>query len=281
MVPAKPNRLVWLMPAGMSAEDFEPRRHSLGSLACRAQGAAVYEAKRRSIYRAEHPQLGAVAVKEIRNPNLVRRLWFRHFEEHPGIREFQVGSSFHARGGQTPSLYGAALDQNALSLGRVFLFIAWHDRAVTLSKHLASFGEAVPTRILEAVADSLATAAHLGLVHGRHSPKNMLAIPETAGDFRYETIDFAYSHLASDFEDEGFARDVVRIADHLLIARACPVTRVNALLAAVARAAWHSSEQVSWEHEMRRLLRRRLQRGSRAGRKARPECAGDRENAAT
>ena len=281
MIPAELRRLFWLMPVGMSEEDFEPYQQALGSLASHTQGAAVYQAKRRSIYRAECPKLGAVGVKEIRNPNLVRRLWFRHVEEHPGIREFQMGSNFHARGGQTPILYGAALDQDALSLGRIFLFIAWHDQAVTLLDHLAAWDERVPTRILEAIADSLATAAHLGLVHGRHSPRNMLAVPETDGNFRYETIDFAYSHLASDFEAEGFARDAARIAYHLLIARACPPAQVDALLSAIAHAAWHASEQRSWEHTMRRLLQESMQRGAQQRRKARPAHAGNRPSAVT
>ena len=281
MLPAEADRLVWLMPPGMSAEDFEPYRQALESLVSHALGPAVYEAKRRSIYRVESPRLGAVGVKEIRNPNLVRRLWFRHFEEHPGIREFQVGSDFHARGGQTPTLYGAALDQNALSLGRVFVFVAWYDQAVTLSDHLSAWGEGVPTNTLEAIADSLATAGHLGLVHGRHSPKNILAVPETGGDFRFETIDFAYSHLASGFEEEAFVRDVARIAHHLLIERACPPARVDALLAAIARAAWRSSEQVRWERSMRRLLRAKWQQGSLARGKARPSYAGNRPSPTT
>jgi len=250
MVPAQPDRLVWLSPQAGAAGLFDERRQALEDIACSALHTPFYSAKRRHIYRVQHPELGPLGVKEIRNPSRLRQLWFRHFREHRGIREFRVGSQFEARGGETPSLLGAALEQGPLTLSRIFIFMNWQDSALTLSRHLAGTTEAMRPAVLDAVAESLTAAARLGLVHGRHSCENILAVKQRDGTVSYQAIDFAYSRMSPDFDADGFASDASRVAFRLIVEDAANLDLSRALLSAVARTAWSGSAIARWEETM-------------------------------
>ncbi len=250
MVPARPDRLVRIPPQAEAAGPFNEHRQALEDVACSTLHTPSYSAKRRHIYRVQHPELGPLGVKEIRNPAWLRQLWFRHVREHRGIREFRVGSQFQARGGETPSLLGAALEQGPLTLRRIFIFMRWQDSALTLSRHLAETPEAVRPAVLDAVAESLTAAARLGLVHGRHSCENILAVKQQDGTVSYQAIDFAYSRMSPDFDAEGFASDASRVAFRLTVEDDANFDLARALLSAVARTAWSGTASARWEETM-------------------------------
>src|SRR3990172_1385493 len=94
--PADPARLEWLRPEGVPEDAFRTARERLAPRLAQAGARAVYEARRRAIYRVADPALGPVAVKEVRSgDNLlvtgsrdrteVRVIDFAHAALRPGF----------------------------------------------------------------------------------------------------------------------------------------------------------------------------------------------------
>jgi tRNA A-37 threonylcarbamoyl transferase component Bud32 len=254
--PADPERLVWVAPEGASAAEFAALRPRLEKLVVTPRADEVYTAKRRSIYRSLVPGLGAVGIKELRNPGRLRQLWLRHVREHPALREFRVGARFRALGGRTPPLLAAASEQGVLLLRRVFVFVRWLDGAETLREHLARSGGEPPAELLARLAGDMAAAARLGLVHGRHSADNLLVVRDEGG-LAFEPIDFAYARIADGFEAEGFVADVVRVAATLLLRGDCTREAAGRLFDEIARAGWTGAAEIE---RVRTLLGRELER---------------------
>lgn len=221
----------------MSENDFAPLRERLAGLLTRPLTDPIYSAKRRSIYLAEDPVLGRVAIKEMRNEGALRKIWFRHVRFRHALREFRVGSAFEARGGRTPGFFGAALELNPLAMRRVVLFIRWLDGVETLTDYLRRHSAELSDELFDRIAESLVAAAHLGLVHGRHSSENVLVDSAGEGPAFY-TIDFAYSRLTSEFDDAGFVRDVARIAQWLCYETVVSNAALERFFERVAGRAW-------------------------------------------
>lgn len=210
--PARVERLVWHAPAGLTEQAFSEIRPRLEKLVAQPQGECVYRAKRRAIHRVQDEILGPLAVKEIRSDGWLRGVWFRFAAEHPGLREFRVGSEFQARGGATPAFLGAMLEGGFGHVDRVVIFMHWIEGAVELAQHLRDARTQPDRALFERVATRLAEDARLGLVHGRHSTNNLLLVPRDGGEPEIQAIDFAYSSLGVGFDPDGFARDVARVA---------------------------------------------------------------------
>lgn len=253
--PPPPSRLRWLVPATTTSPEFAPVRERLERVLASRPDRIVYTAKRRRIYRVEDPVLGVLAIKEIRNPTLSRRLWFGYVRQHRAVREFRVGSSFEARGGRTPHFFGAALVRDLSGLRCAYLFSEWLDEAETLTAHLARRREPPSPTLLERVAARLVNAARKGLVHGRHSSENLL-VRFVKGDLEVQTIDFAYASLADGFQDQEFIEDAARVARRLLLENACSEETVLRLFDHVARLAWPDAAEAA---RGRARLRERLE----------------------
>ena len=214
LLPARPERLRWLEPAPR-LPDAPGDRARLEQIVARGAASEVYTALRRSLHRAEDPQLGSIAIKELRNPSLLRQLWFGWLAEHPGVREYRVGIAFAARGGRTLTSLGAALERNRFGLARVLLFSRWLHGSVTLTRWLAERGDPPEPRLLAALAAQIAAAARLGLVHHRHSSNNLLVVMQHGEPVLY-TIDFPHATLGAALDSAGLAADVARIARWIL-----------------------------------------------------------------
>lgn len=228
-----PARLRWLRPEAASPERFGKLRPRLERLLSEPR-AEHYTAKRRALYRVEDAELGPVALKEIHTASLARRLLFRTLKEHPALREFRVGAAFEARGGPTHEFFAAATEPAAFGIERVFLFFRWLDDAVDLTDQLRRTGPEPETQLLAAVAEALAAHARLGLVHGRHSPGNLLLVPRPDG-FEVLAIDFAYASVRDGFDEAGWVGDVSRVAHHMAYFELCTRQKVREFLALAAR----------------------------------------------
>lgn len=231
--PARPERLRWLEPPPPLRERSAELRARLEKIATRGATTQVYAAHRRSLHRAEDPELGSIAIKELRNPWLPRQLWFRWFAEHPGIREYRIGNAFAARGGRTLTNLGAALDHGRFGLARVLLFTSWLDGSVPLTRWLAEHGQAAEPRLLATLASQIAAGARLGLVHHRHSSNNILVVMQHGMPTLY-TIDFPHATLGVGLDPAGLASDVARIARWILHENLWPRATVHDFFEAVA-----------------------------------------------
>jgi hypothetical protein len=214
LLPARPERLRWLEPAPRLRDAPGDLRARLEQIVARGAASEVYAALRRSVHRAEDPQLGSIAVKELRNPSLPRQLWFGWLAEHPGVREYRTGIEFAARGGRTLTSLGAALERSRIGLARVLLFSRWLHGSVTLTRWLAERGDPEP-RLLAVLAAQIAAAARLGLVHHRHSSNNLLVVMQHGEPVLY-TIDFPHATVGAALDSAGLAADVARIARWIL-----------------------------------------------------------------
>ena len=215
LFPARPERLRWLEPSPRLREAPDDLRARLEQIATRGATTEVYAAHRRSLHRAEDPQLGSIAIKELRNPALPRQLWFGWLAEHPGVREYRVGIAFAARGGRTLTSLGAALERSRFGLARVLLFTRWLHDAVTLTRWLAERAGPPDPSLLAALASQIAAGARLGLVHHRHSSNNLLVVMQHGEPILY-TIDFPHATLGAGLDAAGLAADVARIARWIL-----------------------------------------------------------------
>ncbi len=247
--PPDPQRTSWIAPPDTKPLVFEPMRRRLERLAARGPE-ACYEAKRRALHRCEDAELGAVAIKEVRSEGLHRALWFRRFAEHPGLREFHVGATFAARGGATPAFFGAAIERDPLRVHRVLIFLRWLDGAEDLERHLERTGADPDPELLARVAAALVRAARLGLVHGRHSPGNLLLQPR-GGGVEVLILDFAYSSLGEGLDERGLAEDVARLGHRLIARGLCSRDAVGTLLDLTARAASDDAEPLRARFEER------------------------------
>jgi hypothetical protein len=241
---ARADRLTWLAPPGTEPEAFAAARARLARILAAPEAREIYTAKRRSLYRVEDAELGALAIKEMRNRRPLRSLRFGWLQEHRALGEFRVGAAFAARGGRTPAFVAAALERSALGLRRVLIFLRWLEGARTLTEHLRGLGRDPSPELLDAVAASLVDAARLGLVHGRHSSENLLVTPRPGGVDLW-VIDFAYSRLADDLDAEGLVEDAARVAHRLLHERVCSREAMAALFERLARRAWPDPQEAS------------------------------------
>lgn len=261
--PASPASLSWHPAESLGSERFAELRARLELLAGTPH-AEVYQAKRRAIYRVEDALLGAVAIKEIRSEGLARALWFRFGREHPGLREFRLGSAFEARGGRTHGFFAAAVEPRGLGINRVLLFFRWLDEACDLTEQLRRMGSEPSTELLRDVAEGLLAHARLGLVHGRHAPGNLLLVPRSEG-FEVLAIDFAYASLGDGFQEAGFVRDVSRVAHQLVELKLCTRSKAREFLHLCAQPAVAASQAARLEALLLEDTNRRLSESHSAG----------------
>jgi hypothetical protein len=233
LAPVRAGRLRWLEPAPPLRDAPRDLRARLEQLAARGDAREVYTAHRRSVHRVEDPQLGAIAIKELRNPGLPRQIWFGWLAEHPGLHEYRVGVAFAERGGRTLTSLGAAVERSPFGLARVLLFTRWLEGAVTLTRWLAERSQPPQPGLLAALASQIAAGARLGLVHRRHSSNNLLVVMQQGDPILY-TIDFPHATLADGLDTEGLANDVARIARWILHEKLWSLAAVQSFFEAVA-----------------------------------------------
>jgi hypothetical protein len=231
--PVRPDRLRWLEPPAALHERLAEVRSRIEAAAARGTDEEVYTVGSRSVYRAEVPELGAVAIKELRNESLTRQLWFRWLVEHKAEREYRAGIAFEALGGRTPANLGAALERSAIGLARVLIFTRWLDGSVTLTRWLAAQPGGPQPRLYATLASQIVAAARLGLVHRRHSSNNLLVLEEHGEPVLF-TIDFAHATLEPGLSLPGLACDTARIARWLLREQIWSRANVQAFFEAVA-----------------------------------------------
>jgi len=231
--PARPERLRWLEPPPPLREEHEAVRARLEKIAAGGAATQVYAAHRRSVHRAEDPELGEIAIKELRNSSIPRQLWFGWFAEHPGVREYRIGLAFAARGGRTLTSLGAALEDCRFGLARVLLFTRWLNDSMTLTQWLAERARPPEPALLATLATQIAAAARLGLVHNRHSSNNLLVVMEHGEPILY-SIDLPHATLGAGFDPAGLAADTARIARWILHEKLWSRANVQDFFAAVA-----------------------------------------------
>ena len=208
----------------------------------------IYTMGRRSVYRGFLPGGREIAVKEVCYRGLVRQFKMRHLREPKVLHEFRSGCEYLSKGGKTPRFLGMVVEQNALVLKRGFIFLEWLDNAVTLTEYLKSQDCYVSDGFWRDLANSLVVSAQTGLVHGGHSPENVMVVSgEDEPVFRFQIIDFADSKLHDAFHAEGFASDISRIGARMVTEDACEKEQVIGFLHAIVEAAWpDQSSRSTW-----------------------------------
>jgi hypothetical protein len=231
MQPAQTDRLSWLQPIGMPADQFAALRPDLNRLLATPQDNEVYSVNTRSIYQVDDPALGPIAIKELRFVGGYQAFRAAYLRRHRVLCEFRAGSCFASRGGRTPAFLGAALERNALGFSRIFLILHWLHDARTLTEVVKAWGEPVPAVPLQALARALVGSARCGLVHGRHSSENILV----GQDGKFYTIDFSHAQIMNGFSGSGFAFDAARIGARLIMSHACSREAVMVLFDEIVR----------------------------------------------
>jgi hypothetical protein len=202
----------------------------------------IYTMGRRSVYRGSLSDGREIAVKEVCYRGLVRQFKLRHLREPKVLHEFRSGCEYLSKGGKTPRFLGMVVEQNALLLKRGFIFLEWLDNAVTLTEHLKSQDCCVADGLWRDLANSLVVSAQTGLVHGGHSPENVMVVSgEDEPLSRFQIIDFADSQLHEAFHDEGFANDIARIGARMVTEGACSQEQTAGFINATAETAWPDS----------------------------------------
>ncbi len=202
----------------------------------------IYTMGRRSVYRGQISDHRQVAVKEVCYQGLVRQFKMRHLREPKVLHEFRSGCEYVSKGGKTPRFLGMVLEQNALVLKRGFIFLEWLDNAITLTEYLKGQNCCVSEEFWLELANSLVVSARVGLVHGGHSPENVMVVSgEDEPVLRFQIIDFADSCLHETFHDEGFATDMSRVGARLVTENACKQEQISGFINAVVETAWPDS----------------------------------------
>ena len=154
--PARPERLRWLEPPLALPDAPDDLRARLAQIVARGAPARCIPPAAAACISPKIPELGSIAIKELRNPSLLRQLWFGWLAEHPGVREYRAGIAFAARGGRTPTNLGAALERSPFGLARVLIFTRWLHGAVTLTRWLAEQASPPPPSLLASLASQIA-----------------------------------------------------------------------------------------------------------------------------
>jgi hypothetical protein len=203
----------------------------------------IYTMGRRSVYKGRLSDGRKVAIKEVCYRGKMRQFKMRHVREPKVLHEFRSGCSYLSKGGKTPRFLGMAVEQNALLLKRGFIFLDWLDNAITLTEYLKQQKCSVPEEFWHELATAIVASAQTGLVHGGHSPENvMIVADEDDPALRFQVIDFADSEIFERFSDSGFASDISRIGARLVTENACNREQIIGFLRAVVEKAWQDSE---------------------------------------
>ncbi len=229
-------------------------RQELERVLCSGMLEQVYTIGRRSVYKSTLNDGRQIAIKEVCYKGLGRQFKMRHFREPKVLHEFRSGCEYLAKGGKTPCFLGMALEQNALLLKRGFIFLEWLNNAVTLTEYLRDRGGDETEAFWKDLAASLVVSAGTGLVHGGHSPENVMVVSgEDDPVMRFQVIDFADSYLHAEFNAAGFAKDVSRIGARMVMEGACNREQSERFLDAVVSAAWSDADaRAKWSQDVRR-----------------------------
>lgn len=249
--------LKWIPPEAVPKQDFDGTRDQLLESLTNGKAQQVYTIGRRSVYCAATLGLGKIAIKESFYPHLGSRLKYRYLKEPKALHEFRIATQFHARGGQTPEMLAAALDQGAFGVRRSLLFMLWRNNAVTLTDYVRNQGGDPGLVFWQNLAKSLVDSASLGLAHGGHSSENIL-VTVIDDELVFDVIDFSESQLYTQFRAEAFCRDTARIARRLLAEEACSRSTIDQFIHAVATSAKAYDDRPELESDIQAFLTQRI-----------------------
>ncbi len=240
--------LTWVVPSECQDVVDPQEQNELEAVLHSGELGQIYTMGRRSVYRGSLNNNRQVAVKEVCYKGLLRQFKLRYMREPKVLHEFRSGCEYLSKGGKTPKVLGMAFEQNAFGLQRGFIFLEWLDNAITLTEYLRARDCDVTPEFWDEVAKSLVASAKTGLVHGGHSPENIMVVSgEDDAVLRFQVIDFADSYIFDRFHDSGFASDIARIGARLVTEGACRSDQVNGFVDAVVEAVWTEQDaQVMW-----------------------------------
>ena len=146
------------------------------------------------VYRAQHPQRGACALKILRPKMRADRTSVQRF-----LREAAYGARVEHPGVVRTFEYGEAAD------GMQFLALEWAEGEL-LAKFIRRTGAVSPTlaaAIVRQVADALAAAHAAGIIHRDLKPENIIYDPRTR---RARLLDFGHARDADLGPEERLTR---------------------------------------------------------------------------
>lgn len=238
---AAPQSLDWIAPPGMDPGRFIEVQMQLSSALDNGEAEEVYRIDHRSVYKLES-QLGSVAVKEVRHKRILQRFKLRYAKQAKAVREFYTTAEFAGRGGVVPELFAMGLRQNVFGLSKVFVFMRWIEGSMTLRDHTHDAGGRLPVETWKTIVNVLLDSAKKGLVHGGHSPENILIVEKESG-VEVTVIDLAESVLHDALDEEGYINDVVRIIrSYSSKPSRCSIENLYDFIRVVAESTWQDAE---------------------------------------
>ena len=241
---ADPDALAWIAPPGMTPERFaQVQTHVVAALDA-GNAEEVYRIDHRSVYKLQSPELGAMAVKEVRHKRIPQRFKLRYFKEAKAVREFYTTAAFASRGGIVPELFAMGLRQNLFGLWQVFVFMHWMDDAIPLRDYIANAGGRLSIEAWQTIADVLLDSAEKGLVHGGHSPDNILVAERESG-LEVTIIDLAESVIHDAMDEEGYVNDLSRLVRRFFDndePSVCSPESLHDFIRVIAEASWDDAE---------------------------------------
>lgn len=233
-------QFTWTKPPHLTDNAFAAIQTALIHALSGQPAEEVYRLDHRSVYRVDVPGVGPVAIKEVRHLRWLQRLKLRYGKEAKAVHEFRQHAAFSQAGGRAPELLGMAEERTLFGLPRVYLFMRWVQNSRTLQAELDANGGALGAAQWDRVAELVVDSARKGLVHGGHSPENILVV----GNGEWTDlclIDFAESNMHPSFQEAGFLADVRRICRRMVASE----TEKQHFLAAVTRQAWPEPERAA------------------------------------
>ena len=185
-----------------------------------------YRVGNRCILKTYCPSLGPVAIKSSLHTRIRARIWYKYIKTPPIKNEFLVMKQFLKIGGHAPKLFAIGYDQNNHFFYGGYILMLWLKNVKTASEYIQSSKGNPQDTFWESMAQAVYDAAQIGLVHGGHSPHNLM-VESIQNGFKFFTIDFEYSRMYKKFNFNGFVHDVHRIGRRLIIERTCSVESVR------------------------------------------------------
>ena len=217
-----PIRLKWHYSELITSEERQLITKYLPTLFSERNVNEYYRVGNKCILKAYCPSIGPVAIKSALHTRIRARIWYKYIKTPSIKNEFRVMQQFLRMGGHAPKPFAIGYDQNSHFFYGAYMLMSWIENVKTASEHIQSLKGNPQDTFWESMAQAVYDAAKTGLVHGGHSPHNLM-VESIQNGFKFFTIDFQHSIMYKKFNFTGFVHDVHRFGRRLIIEKTCSI----------------------------------------------------------